>query len=131
MTRWPRTVAPFAFLLRGPYGDPKVPAHEIGEGEANDISISQDGSRLAVSTIGLNSALPCCSVNHHVVIDSQSSEVWLRGDTHPAIEVYRYSANGSAQTLLQSSDSDFDGVASFPMFRDRVKHWIGGMPVSL
>jgi hypothetical protein len=121
---------PGCFL--GPFSNKEssIPAHGAGLGQINKIYTSQHGSFVTVSTIGLNSALPCCKVDHSFNIDSQTSDVELRGDAYPAIEGYRYRRDGSVQTLLQSADASLDGVASFPQWRDRYEHWTNGVPVS-
>ncbi|MFF1820711.1 hypothetical protein ACFVWG_25620 [Kribbella sp. NPDC058245] len=61
------------------------------------------------------------------MIDSKTSDVELSGDAYPAFQVYRYSANGSVQALLESSDSRFHGMASCPQFPDRYEHWMNGV----
>jgi hypothetical protein len=119
----------------------------IRSGGANDLALSNRPGRDNQNTVtlqgtysGLNSKLPCCSVNG--VVGAQlfganptckgacspkyqpgSIHVFLAGDKYPAFEAYKYEKNGTVHNLARSDPSRLDGLSAFPAISQRSEDW--------
>jgi RHS repeat-associated protein len=117
----------------------------ILEGGANHLDItsvsgSMDdcaycGMGMTMEYGGLNSKLPCCSVDGTIQVGVMQSgmTINLRGDDYPSFEVIQYRKDQDARFLAQDKTNDGAGygVKSVPGLAERNKTWNVGNPYTL
>jgi hypothetical protein len=102
-----------------------------GKNGANHINVSGGNGKLDADLGGLNSVLPCCSVEQHITIDlgiKGHSTVTLNGDNYPDFEAYQYLPGFRGGRLVaetHSNGGDFGGF-SHPLFPNRSVTWRDG-----
>ena len=103
---------------------------EIRKGGANTLEITEAKTgHVSVKFGGLNSVLPCCSVEGRASVDINGgrTKVHLEGDNYPDFEAYRYTS-GPLATTLADDDTPGHGMQSFPQWwSDRDVTFIDGV----
>ncbi|WP_020526058.1 RHS repeat domain-containing protein [Catelliglobosispora koreensis] len=80
------------------------PVNQGGSNYLETISMGTGENELFAKYTGLNSVLPCCSVDGTISIkfDSRGVTLQLKGDNYPDFEAYQYHPDGTISTLAQN-----------------------------
>ncbi len=100
------------------------------EGGANDVAITEEGpNKLSVKYSGLNSVLPCFSVDGDISISMEGDGVHVNhsGDDYPSFAVVQYRPGKEPQDLGRDRAGWMGGGNAIPIWVNRNYEWVNGI----